>query len=214
VQVVEALNQDWRRVQTQRKTYTDALNDALHDALHLLRGQTVTLTDQGSPPLLPSVRTPAGQKALSYLVQELRNEFHQIATLSPGRVRTRTWTISGVSINALFEHASNSPASTRGRITWSGGYRVLPQNVCNPLADAIRHKVAKRYSKPSHRYWLLVYSNDIPLMASDPAIADAHQLAQQESHPFDKIRYLLPYHDQDLGHLLEVWPQSPTQLGV
>ena len=207
VQVVEVVDQLKRKLEEQRKSYSEKLISDFPAIAQSLSGCRLTVVDTGQEPVLPPVKSKEGLRCLNELATHIQNL--GVENLPAGKRRVRKHSIGSArtSVSFVCERLTSTESSLPMQLHWSGGrfvdneseYRLL-------IANTIAKKIHMRYSKPKEEFWLLVYSRDVLATAKSPEIREAAILLKKAQHPFDKVWFLFPYSNQKLGHLIQIWP--------
>jgi len=208
IQVARVIDQSMRRINEQRVSYLERLGVEYSDLIRMFLGCRLSIVDSGSEPLLPRVDRKEGIAALSELAAKLSKFARDIETLAIGKIRSRNHKIGPGSVVVTFmcERVAAPEADVPAQLSWTGGYVPHREYREMLLAEAVRSKIALGYSKPEEDYWLLLYSSDIIPRSDDAEVAEAKTLLDTKVHPFDQVWFLFPYANQELGHLVKVWP--------
>lgn len=214
VQVVEVVDQQLIELQTMRSSYRDALVNAMGKELLLFNGCRVSLIDSGDPPYLPSAGSGEGQVCILQLSDDVRRAATDASTLQVGKMRLHELRIGTVErrVGILIERIALPSDPPRLELSWSGvgpSYRAGKSR--GILARAVGAKVSKNYAKPADQsFMLLTYSVDTLFRCDDPDMKEAQSLLDDQNHPFDDAWYFFPYAEQNLGHLVHIWPRESS----
>jgi hypothetical protein len=216
IQVVEVIDHDWRQLLEMRSGYLAALRQRGEELFGSFRGCRLVLVDDGEPPYLPQVTSSAGSECLGELVEQIRNAGTNIASLEVKKIRSVKLTTTAPARRIQFILERMQPYGSEAPVTldWHGGgrsYQVdLPRGL---LPAAVRSKIEKQYAKPSYRFVLLAYSTETLFDDDDPDFAATRDLLDGSPHPFDEVWFLYLYVNQDLGHIVKVWPMIDDRSG-
>ena len=130
--------------------------------------------------------------------------------LAPKKMRSRQTRTRDPerTVGVLVERIVRAGESIPFDFHWTGGGPSSRTDVPRGLLPgAVYAKIDQQYTKPaSGRFWLLAHSVDSLLSKDNPDIAESRRLLATSPHPFDEIRFLYPYAENELGALLHVWP--------
>ncbi len=201
-----------RRINEQRASYSAQLIANYPEVVHRFPGCRLIIVDGGSEPLLPKIHTKNGQAHLSEIAEQLHRLSDGISTLEVGKTRVRRYEIgpSHMAIWVRCKRVANSEAGIPPQLNWTGGYVPDVDYFRTLLADSVRAKITAGYSKPTEEFWLLLCSSDIIPQHDDAQVVEA-AAALEGDHPFDQVWFLFPYSNQNLGHLVKIWPREMAE---
>ena len=210
VQITEVVSQQMREINEQRSTYTAHILEEYSSLLEGFSGCRLIITDDGVGRTLPQVDSKHGQANLSDIAKSLGEMANGISSLELGKIRVRRYGIepSKTQIIVTCERLRPPNAGFQSIFNWTGGYVPDPTSYRDILAERVRAKIDLGYEKPAGEYWLLLYSSDILPMSDSPEVAEAANVLEATTHPFDQVWFLFPYPNQDLGHLVKIWPKE------
>jgi hypothetical protein len=209
LQIAEVVDQMMRRINEQRNSYAALLLSEYPDVVGVFTGCRLTIVDNGSEPFLPHASSKKGRRNLQDLVYKMEELGDSLPTLRIGKMRVRKWLLnpSGVELSVICERIAESNAGLPPQVSWTGGYVVEAGYRRTLIAKVVKDKIKQGYSKPSGEFWLLMYSSDIIPQPDDPEVLEASAILENNDHPFDQAWFIFPYPNQDLGHLVKLWPR-------
>jgi hypothetical protein len=207
VQVAEIVD----RVSAQHKSVTDAYVAALvgqHSGLlQQFAGRVITVVTEMNAPALPRVETEPGNASLQAILDILTTEAPIVRDLPFGKWRTRKVFAANQELWLIFDVARDESAAAQ--LHWQPSIRSNVRT--NFAAETIAGKLAKHYSKPTNRFWLVVFGTDtMPPLESSDDFSAAQSLLGSVEHPFDEVWYIWPLADQDAGAVIQLWPRLPN----
>lgn len=209
IELTELLEPKHAALYQLQQSYRAAIVDRLGGIPKFLDGIDVLIDDNYQQPPFPAAHTPQGDKIVSTIVNELNILSDDLAKLSVERILIRDMVGKQDAVPRLrlscFRFAS---ANRPGRIHFSGTFPIAIDDVRHLLQRTILSKLEKHYqSWEGHRFLLLIYElRMISVETGGVALAYAQNVLRSHDHPFNEVWYLYPYAEQDLGHLVRVWP--------
>jgi hypothetical protein len=215
IQVVEVVDPILVRLTSVRSSYLARISRDFDDVLALFKGCELTFIDRGNEPFLPPPSKARGKKCLRDLKSHLRELGVTLDSLHVGKLRSRKYILGRKKVEIRIWCRRFSPATNDSgcRIQWSGGRTFKPAERRHFVADAIRRKIRKHYTKPRERFWLLAYSLDVLCMADNPDVLEGSRVLDTLDHPFDATWYFYPYQNRELGQLVLVWSRGHSDNG-
>jgi hypothetical protein len=196
--------------------YRDALIKLIKPIYSRLSGLEIILDDRYQDPPYPRVRSAAGREVADAIAAHVVSFVDQLEDLPfhpdgfpHGLVlHTAKATPGGVHISFLAHRFAPKDAGRDPVIRYAGTFPESVDALSLFLANAVEHKVNKRYGVYPGSLWLLVYGRDAWFTGPPPseAGANARSLLSTMSHPFDEVWFIFPYAGIDVGSIEQVWP--------
>jgi len=212
IELVEVLHVAHSKQDNVRAKYRDQVRALISGLTEGLRGVDIRINDNYQNPPFPSPASRTGKRLAMNIADLIRDTSPEIKTLPVGRVIIRDWDARQNIVPHLglvctrFAPAADAPKELF--LDFFAGYVIDKEAQESLLANVIQQKIEKKYpDSDAIGLMLLAYSLRGPIVIPESESVRRTQAALAAvSHPFKEVWYFFPYVDEDLGHLVKVWP--------